>query len=142
MDGFVRGSGTNTDDVALAMGLGLDRELAEMSRGMKRLAEVSSSTIDGLGALRNGVEMMMSSVREREKFEGEVLATMNVLSEGMQSIAAQRSVFEAHVLGSLETLSQKLEALGASQARGGRQFPLVATVRVTCEADEEQDRSR
>ena len=103
---------------------------------------MSSSAVEGLDVLGNKVDLLMIRVLERAKFEGEVLSTMNVLSEGMQSIAAQRSVFEAHVLGSLETLSQKLEALGASQARGGRRFPLVATVRVTCEADEEQDRSR
>ena len=141
MGGFVRASGANADDVALALGLGLDRELAKMSSGMRQLAEVSSTIVDGLGALRDEVKMLMANVREREKFEREMFVTSNTLCEGMQTIAAQRSVFEAHVLGSLKTVSQELEALRASQAGRGSLSTLQATV-ILAKVDKEQDKSR
>ena len=141
MGGFVRASGANADDVALALGLGLDRELAKMSSGMRQLAEVSSTIVDGLGALRDEVKMLMANVRERENFEREMFVTSNTLCEGMQTIAAQRSVFEAHVLGSLKTVSQELEALRASQAGRGSLPTLKATV-ILAEVDKEQDKSR
>ena len=121
------------------MGLGLDRELAQMSSGMKELAEVSSTVVDGLGALRSSVEMMMGNVRGRERFEGEMLMTLNTLSEGMQSMARQRSDFETHVVGSLDTLSQELEALRAILARRDG-LRLQATV-VLAEVDREQNQS-
>ena len=139
LDGFVRASGRHAGDVALAMGLGLDRELAQMSSGMKELAEVSSTVVDGLGALRSSVEMMMGNVRGRERFEGEMLMTLNTLSEGMQSMARQRSDFETHVVGSLDTLSQELEALRAILARRDG-LRLQATV-VLAEVDREQNQS-
>ena len=132
LDGFVRASGRNANDVALAMGLGLDRELAQMSSGMKELAEVSSTVVDGLGALRSSVEMLMGNVRGRERFEREMLVTLNTLSEGMQSMAQQRSDFETHVVGSLGRVFQELEALRASR--------LQATVVLT-EVGREQDQS-
>ena len=132
LDGFVRASGRNANDVALAMGLGLDRELAQMSSGMKELAEVSSTVVDGLGALRSSVEMLMGNVRGRERFEREMLVTLNTLSEGMQSMAQQRSDFETNVVRSLDRVFQELEALRASR--------LQATVVLT-EVGREQDQS-
>ena len=114
------------------MGLGLDRELAQMSSGMKELAEVSSTVVDGLGSLRSSVEMLMGNVRGRERFEREMLVTLNTLSEGMQSMAQQRSDFETHVVGSLSRVFQELEALRASR--------LQATVVLT-EVSREQDQS-
>ena len=132
LDGFVRASGRNANDVALAMGLGLDRELAQMSSGMKELAEVSSTVVGGLGALRSSVEMLMGNVRGRERFEREMLVTLNTLSEGMQSMAQQRSDSEANVVRSLDRVFQELEALRASR--------LQATVVLT-EVGREQDQS-
>ena len=132
LDGFVRASGRNANDVALAMGLGLDRELAQMSSGMKELAEVSSTVVDGLGALRSSVEMLMGNVRGRERFEREMLVTLNTLSEGMQSMAQQRSDFETNVVRSLDRVFQELEALRASR--------LQATVVLT-EVGRKQDQS-
>ena len=114
------------------MGLGLDRELAQMSSGMKELAEVSSTVVEGLGALRSSVEMLMGNVRGRERFEREMLVTLNTLSEGMQSMAQQRSDFETHVVRSLDRVFQELEALRASR--------LQATVVLT-EVGREQDQS-
>ena len=132
LDGFVRASGRNANDVALAMGLGLDRELAQMSSGMKELAEVSSTVVGGLGALRSSVEMLMGNVRGRERFEREMLVTLNTLSEGMQSMAQQRSDSEANVVRSLDRVFQELEALRASR--------LQATVVLT-EVGREQNQS-
>ena len=99
---------------------------------MEGLAEVSSTVVDGLEALRSSVEMLMDNVRGRERFEGEVLATMNTLSEGMQSMAQQRSDFETHVVRSLDRVLQELETLRASR--------LQATVVLT-EVGREQDQS-
>ena len=132
LDGFVRASGRNANDVALAMGLGLDRELAQMSSGMKELAEVSSTVVDGLGALRSSVEMLMGNVRGRERFEREMLVTLSTLSEGMQSMAQQRRDFETRVF-------RELEALRASLARRDG-LRLQATV-VLAEVGGEQDQS-
>ena len=132
LDGFVRASGRNANDVALAMGLGLDRELAQMSSGMKELAEVSSTVVDGLGALRSSVEMLMGNVRGRERFEREMLVTLSTLSEGMQSMAQQRRDFETRMF-------RELEVLRASLARRDG-LRLQATV-VLAEVDREQDQS-
>ena len=132
LDGFVRASGRNANDVALAMGLGLDRELAQMSSGMKELAEVSSTVVDGLGALRSSVEMLMGNVRGRERFEREMLVTLSTLSEGMQSMAQQRRDFETRMF-------RELEALRASLARRDG-LRLQATV-VLAEVGGEQDQS-
>ena len=114
------------------MGLGLDRELAQMSSGMKELAEVSSTVVDGLGALRSSVEMLMGNVRGRERFEREMLVTLSTLSEGMQSMAQQRRDFETRVF-------RELEALRASLARRDG-LRLQATV-VLAEVSGEQDQS-
>ena len=132
VDGFVRASGRNAGDVALEMGLGLDRELAQMSSGMKELAEVSSTVVDGLRALRSSVEMLMGNVREHERFEREMLMTLSTLSEGMQSMAQQRRDFETRVF-------RELEALRASLARRDG-LRLQATV-VLAEVGGEQDQS-
>ena len=126
--GFVRASGANADNVALSRGCGLDRELAEVSSGMKKLAEVTSSAVAGLEIVRNEVDVLSSRVLERVKFEDEALSTINVLSEGMQSIAVQRNAFEAQVLESLNALSVRLDAWDARQARSAMRFPLQATV--------------
>ena len=128
LPGFVRASGADAADVALSRGCGLDRELAEISSGMKKLAVVTSSAVDGLEVVRNEVDVLSSRVLERVKFEDEALSTINVLSEGMQSIAAQRNAFEAQVLGSLNALSVRLDAWDARQARSATHFPLQATV--------------
>ena len=93
LSGFVRASGANADDAALAIGRGLDRELAEVSSGMKELAKASSSAVDGLEVVRDKVDVLTSRVLERVKFEDEALSTIDVLSDGMQSIAAQRNDF-------------------------------------------------
>ena len=132
MDGFVRASGRNAGDVALEMGLGLDRELAQMSSGMKELAEVCSTVVDGLGALRSSVEMLMGNVRGRERFEREMLVTLSTLSEGMQSMAQQRRDFETRMF-------RELEVLRASLARRDG-LRLQATV-VLAEVGGEQDQS-
>ena len=117
----------------------MDRELAQMSSGMKELAEVSSTVVDGLGALRSSVEMLMGNIRERERFEREMLVTLSTLSEGMQSMAQQRSDFETHVVRSLDTVFQELEAMRAILARRDG-LRLQATV-VLAEVDREQDQS-
>ena len=114
------------------MGLGLDRELAQMSSGMKELAEVFSTVVEGLGALRSSVEMLMGNVRERERFEREMLVTLSTLSEGMQLMAQQRRDFETRVF-------RELEALRASLARRDG-LRLQATV-VLAEVGGEQDKS-
>ena len=93
LPGLVRASGANADNVALSRGCGLDRELAEVSSGVKKLAEVTSSAVASLEVVRNEVDVLSSRVMERVKFEDEALSTINVLSEGMQLIAAQRKRF-------------------------------------------------
>ena len=126
--GAVRACDADADDVAGLRGLGLDRELAKVSSGMKKLAEVVSSAVEGLEVVRSEVEVLSSRVLERVKFEDGAHSTIAVLCEGMQSIATRRNAFEAQVLESLNALSERLDAWEARQERSAMRLPLQATV--------------
>ena len=59
--------------------------------------------------------VLMANARGRERFEGEMLAALKFLNNGMRSISEQRSAFEAHVLDSVRVLSREVETLVANQ---------------------------
>ena len=138
MPGAVRACDADADDVAGLRSLGLDRELAKVSSGMKELAGVVSSAVEGLEVVRSEVEVLSSRVLERVKFEDGALSTIAVLCEGMQSIATRRNAFEAQVLESLNALSERFDAWDARQARSAMRLPLQATVVLSPVVDAER----